>query len=134
MGEETGESMRDRVRRRRPLRHGIVRVGILGVAAAALVAPATAGVTSVAVRPLPPDRLGTVVAWQAKSKTAVVALSSGRLMTIHALRKRSIGTRVRVTGTRPRSASGRATAASRPATAPTSPTNLISNCPSAAWS
>jgi len=68
------------------------------VAAAALVAPATAGVTSVAVRPLPPDRLGTVVAWQAKSKTAVVALSSGRLMTIHALRKRSIGTRVRVTG------------------------------------
>lgn len=42
--------------------------------------------------------MGTVVGWQPKSKTAVVALNSGRLMTIHAVRRHKPGTRVRVTG------------------------------------
>ncbi len=79
------------------VRH-IARAGVLAVAAAALVAPATAGVTSIGVRPLPPDRMGTVVGWQPKSKTAVVALNSGRLMTIHAVRRQAPGTRVRVQG------------------------------------
>ncbi len=74
------------------------RVGIVATLGAILAVPATAGVTSVSVQPLPPDRAGTVVAWQAKSKTAVVALGSGRMMTVHALRRVKPGTRVRVEG------------------------------------
>lgn len=87
----------DRPERGLKRRH-LVRAGILAVATACLVAPATAGVTSIGIRPLPPDRMGTVVAWQGKSKTAVVALTSGRLMTVHAVRRQKPGTRVRVNG------------------------------------
>jgi len=74
------------------------RFGTAAVLGAILTVPATAGVTSIEVQPLPPDRGGTVVAWQGKSKTAVVALESGRMMTVHALRRVKPGTRVRVNG------------------------------------
>lgn len=79
-------------------RRAVARVGVVGVAAVSLVIPALAGVSSVGVRPLPPDREATVVAWQAKSKSAVVALKSGHLMTVHGVRKQKPGTRVRVQG------------------------------------
>lgn len=69
------------------------------IAAGALAAtPATADVTSVKVRPLPNDRAAVVVAWRPRSGTALVALRSGSLLAIHALRPIRVGTRVRVQG------------------------------------
>lgn len=79
-----------------------MRVRWLLIAAAAVVGPgvvpATADVTPIAVQALPNDRQGVVLKYRERSKTAVVALRSGKLLTIHALRKVSPGSRVRVGG------------------------------------
>lgn len=73
-------------------------LALIIVTGATAAAPAVAGVTSVAVRPLPNDRSGVVVDWRAKSGTATVALRSGRLLAIHSVRRVPPGTRVRVEG------------------------------------
>jgi hypothetical protein len=70
----------------------------IGVAIAVMAAPAVAGVNPITPRALPNDRSGVVVGWRDQSKTAIVALRSGRLISVHALRKVSPGTRVRVDG------------------------------------
>ena len=70
----------------------------IGVAIAVAASPAVAGVNPITPRALPNDRAGVVVGWRDQSNTAVVALRSGRLISVHALRKATPGTRVRVDG------------------------------------
>ena len=97
MGMEQKDVVRTGPRGGRP-RRTIPGAAIRPVPTPAPPPPPTAGITSISMRPLPPDRLGTVVGWQHQSQTAVVALTSGRLMTIHSLRRQRAGTRVRVNG------------------------------------
>lgn len=73
-------------------------LALLIVTGATAAAPAPADVTSVAVRPLANDRTGVVVDWRARSGSAIVALRSGRLLSVHSLRRVRTGTRVRVDG------------------------------------
>ena len=73
-------------------------LALLVVSGVTAAAPAVAGVTSVAVQPLPGDRTGTVVDWRAQSGTATVALRSGRLLAVHSVRRLRPGTRVQVDG------------------------------------
>jgi hypothetical protein len=63
-----------------------------------MAAPAVAEVTSVAVQPLAGERTGVVLDWRPRSRTAIVAMPSGRMLAIHALRKVQPGTTVRVGG------------------------------------
>ena len=73
-------------------------LALIGVTTVALAVPASAQVTSVAVQPLAGERLGVVVDWRPRSNTAIVAMPSGRILAIHALRKVKPGTAVRVGG------------------------------------
>ena len=66
-------------------------VGVVGPTVAA--AP-----PSIAVRPLPGDREGVVLAYRARAHVAVVAMRSGQLLTVHSLRRVPAGTGVQVGG------------------------------------
>lgn len=73
-------------------------LALIGVTTLAMAVPAAAEVTSVAVQPLAGNRTGVVLDWRPRANTAIVAMPSGRVLAIHALRKVQPGTRVRVGG------------------------------------
>lgn len=74
-----------------------MRIGTATAGAVALLAVATPQVFGATGQPLP-NRTGVVVAWEAGSRSNVVASGSGRVYVVHSLRRYRVGTRVRVRG------------------------------------
>lgn len=69
---------------------------VLGIASLAV--PGQAATPTIQMKPLPGNRTAVVVKWQPRSKTLVVVTPTGRMMTLHGLRRTRVGTRVRIEG------------------------------------